>query len=299
MIIKESKGDRVFNWINMAVLAIALIVAIYPIWFVLCASISDPDLVNSGKMLFWPADITFSGYKAVFSDPQILIGYRNTIFYTVVGTLINLAVTLPAAYALSRKDFVGNKLITIFFLITMFFSGGLIPTYLIIDKLHMVNTIWVLLIVYATNMSNIILSRTFFANSIPGEMQEAAQIDGCSNFKLFMRIVLPLSKPIIAVMTLFFAIGHWNEYFTAMIYISNEKLKPLQLVLNDILIQSDTMEQMIQTGAIDPSNLEESLRIKSLIRYSLIVTASLPIMCLYPLVQKYFVKGVMIGALKA
>jgi len=299
MVIKESRGDKIFNLINGAILFIILLISVYPIWFVLCASISEPDLVNSGKMLFWPKEITFGGYKAVFTDPQILIGYRNTIFYTVFGTLINLAVTMPAAYALSRKDFVGNRLITIFFLITMFFSGGLIPTYLIIDKLHMVNTIWVLLIVYATNMSNIILSRTFFSNSIPQEMQEAAQIDGCSNFKLFLQIVLPLSKPIIAVMTLFFAIGHWNEYFTSMIYISNDKLKPLQLVLNDILVKSDAMERLIQTGAIDPSKLEESLRIKSLIRYSLIVVASLPIMCLYPFIQKYFVKGVMIGALKA
>ena len=295
---RETGSDHAFSIINGLILTFILIVSVYPIWFVLCASISDPVAVNTGKMLLWPKNITFSGYAGVFKNPNVLTGYRNTFFYTFFGTLINLGVTLPAAYALSRRDFVGNRFFTVVFLITMFFSGGLIPTYMIINKLNLVNTVWVLLLVGATGMTNIILSRTFFINSIPAEMQEAAQIDGCSNFRLFFGIVLPLSKPIIAVMTLFFAVGHWNQYFTAMIYISDPKLKPLQLVLRDILVESEFNAKMIEQGVIDVGEISERLRLKELIRYSLIVVATLPVMCIYPFIQKYFVKGVMIGAIK-
>jgi len=296
---RKLKSDILFNIINLFLLSIIFIIAVYPIWFVLCASISDPVFVNTGKVLLLPKGVTFSGYVSVFKDPAILLGYRNTFFYTIIGTFINLCVTLPAAYALSRKDFVGNKLFTLIFLFTMFFSGGLIPTYLVISKLNMVNTIWVLLVVGATGMTNIILSRTFFVNSIPPEMQEAAQIDGCSNLRLFTNIILPLSKPIIAVMSLFFAVGHWNEYFTAMIYITIPKLKPLQLVLRDILVESQFNAKMIEQGVIDVGEISERLKLQELIRYSLIVVATLPVMCLYPFIQKYFVKGIMIGAVKA
>ena len=282
---KETRSDRIFNGVNILILTLILIVSIYPIWFVLCASISK--------------GVTFSGYVSVFKDPNVLLGYRNTVFYTVFGTLINLAVTLPAAYALSRRDFVGNKFFTVVFLITMFFSGGLIPSYIVINNLHLVNTVWVLLLVGATGMTNILLSRTFFINSIPHEMEEAAQIDGCSNLKLFFGIILPLSKPIIAVMTLFFAVGHWNQYFTAMIYINDARLKPLQLVLRDILVESEFNAKMIEQGVIDVGEIAERLRLQELIRYSLIVVATLPVMCIYPFIQKYFVKGIMIGAIKA
>ena len=199
----------------------------------------------------------------------------------------------------SRRDFVGNKFFTVVFLITMFFSGGLIPSYIVINNLHLVNTVWVLLLVGATGMTNILLSRTFFINSIPHEMEEAAQIDGCSNLKLFFGIILPLSKPIIAVMTLFFAVGHWNQYFTAMIYINDARLKPLQLVLRDILVESEFNAKMIEQGVIDVGEIAERLRLQELIRYSLIVVATLPVMCIYPFIQKYFVKGIMIGAIKA
>jgi len=181
----------------------------------------------------------------------------------------------------------------------MFFSGGLIPSYIVINNLHLVNTVWVLLLVGATGMTNILLSRTFFINSIPHEMEEAAQIDGCSNLKLFFGIILPLSKPIIAVMTLFFAVGHWNQYFTAMIYINDARLKPLQLVLRDILVESEFNAKMIEQGVIDVGEIAERLRLQELIRYSLIVVATLPVMCIYPFIQKYFVKGIMIGAIKA
>ncbi len=298
MTIKETKADKIFSAVNALVLILILVFCFYPIWFVLCASISNPTLVNSGRVVLYPQGITWVGYQSLFREPMVGIGYRNTIFYTAAGTLINLAVTLPAAYALSRKDFVGRNVLTGIFLFTMFFSGGMIPSYLVVQKLHMVNTIWAMLLLGATSMYNIILCRTFFANSIPAELQDAAEIDGCSNFQLFTRIILPLSKPIIAVMTLFFAISHWNSYFTALLYITNDNLKPLQLVLQNILVQSDVMTQMIESGQLDAGLMEESMRIKQLIRYSLIVTASLPVMCLYPLVQKYFVKGIMIGAVK-
>ena len=298
MTIRETKGDKIFGAVNAFLLILVLIFCFYPIWFVLCASISNPTLVNSGKVVLFPQGITWVGYQSLFREPMVGIGYRNTIFYTTAGTIINLLVTLPAAYALSRKDFVGRNVLTGIFLFTMFFNGGMIPNYLIVQKLHMVNTVWAMLLLGATSMYNIILCRTFFTNSIPPELQDAAEIDGCTNFQLFTRIILPLSKPIIAVMTLFFAISHWNSYFTALLYITNDNLKPLQLVLQNILVQSDVMTQMIESGQLDAGLMEESMRIKQLIRYSLIVTASLPVMCLYPLVQKYFVKGVMIGAVK-
>ncbi len=299
MINTDTKADKVFLAVNAIILVFITFVTAYPIWYVLIASISNPDLLMAGKILLTPKQITFEGYKAIFDYQPIMIGYRNTIFYTTLGTMINLAVTLPAAYALSRKDFVGNKFFTIMFLITMFFGGGLMPTYLIVDKLHLVNTIWVLMFCSATSMTNIILCRTYFASSIAPEMQEAAQIDGCSNFRLFFRIILPLSKPIIAVMVLFFAIGHWNEYFTSMIYISNPDLKPLQLVMMELTKQTGKMEQLVQQGLADPTQYDKITKTRTLMQYALIITASLPVMCLYPLVQKYFVKGVMMGAIKS
>ena len=298
VVIKESRGERAFDTVNILLLVIILLISVYPIWYVLCASVSNPRLVNMGSMVIWPQGFTMEGYQAVFREPLVLIGYRNTIFYTVVGTVLDLAVTLPAAYALARKDFVGRNFFTGMFLFTMFFSGGMIPGYLLVQSLHLLNTPWVLLVLGLTSMYDIILCRTFFENSIPQELQDAAEIDGCSNWGIFKSVVLPLSKPIIAVMALFFAIGHWNSYFTAMLYITDDNLKPLQLVLQNILVKSDTMMKMIDSGQVDEGAMMQQLRVQQLIRYSLIVTASLPVMLMYPFVQKYFVKGVMLGAVK-
>lgn len=297
-VIKETKADKVFNIVNITILSFILLVTIYPIWFVIAASISDPDMVNSGRMILIPKGISLDGYRNVFKDARILLGYRNTIFYTVAGTLINLAVTIPAAYALSRKDFLGRGFFTTVFMITMFFSGGLVPTYLLIKGLGMRNTIWVMLIPGATSMWNLVITRTFFQTNIPDELRESAEIDGCSNFRLFFSIVLPLSSAIIAVMALFFGVGHWNSYFSAMIYLSNEKLYPLQLILREILVQSEFSAQMLLIGSNDSKALAEELKAAELTKYALIIVSTLPVMLAYPFIQKYFVKGVMVGAIK-
>ena len=299
-VIKESKGDKIVNVCIYVILAIILIIVAYPLWFVIIASISDPDLVNSGQVVLIPRGITFEGYTYVFQNEQVLTGYRNTIFYTLAGTLLNLVVTLPAAYALSRKDFYGNTFFTFMFLFTMYFSGGLIPTYMLItNTLHMYNTVWVMIIPGATGMSNIILCRTFFRTTIPDEMREAAEIDGCSNFKLFFRIVLPLSGAIIAVMALLFGVGHWNAYFHAMMYLSpsSRELYPLQLVLREMLLQTQvTVTALLESGEL--GNFGELQRRVGLMKYALIIVSSIPVLIAYPFVQKFFVKGVMIGAVK-
>lgn len=296
--IKESRSDKIFNTINTIILIIVLILTFYPVLFVVIASISDPDLVNSGKVLLLPKGISFEGYENVFKDPRILMSYRNTIFYTTFGTLLNLVVTLPAAYALSRKDFVGRGLFTTLFMITMFFSGGLIPTYLLMKDLGVRNTIWAMLLPGLTSMWNIVITRTFFESNIPIELQEAAEIDGCSNFRLFFSIVLPLSSAIIAVMALFFGVGHWNSYFNALIYLSDKKLFPLQLILREILVKSEFDAEMLLIGSNDSEALAKELRTAEQIKYALIIVSTLPIMLVYPFIQKYFVKGVMVGAIK-
>ena len=294
--IEETRGDKIANCINYILLFFILIITFYPLYFVVIASISDPNLINSGKVILLPKGISFAGYRHIFDDPRIASGYFNTIFYTVFGTLINLVVTIPAAYALSRKDLVGRSAITIVFIITMFFSGGLIPTFLLMKGLHLLDTRWAILLLGATNMTNIVIARTFFQSTIPWELQEAAKIDGCSDFRLFFTIILPLSSAIIAVLALFFAVAHWNNYFKALVYLRREKLFPLQLILREMLIKSEFDAQMILTG--DTATMNDQLKIAEQIKYGLIIVSTLPIMMVYPFVQKFFVKGVMIGALK-
>ncbi len=292
------RSDRAFDIINTILLVLVLLVCAYPLWFILIASVSNPDLVNTGKVWLWPKDVSFTGYRNLFGDPGIMRGYRNTLIYTFGGTLINLLVTLPAAYALSRKDFVGRKLFNILFLVTMFFSGGLIPTFFTVKSLGLYNNPWVMVILGATSMTNIIISRTFFQSNIPDELTEAARIDGCGNFRLFCQIVLPLSGAIVAVMALFFAVTHWNSYFVAMIYIRDQEWKPLQIVMREVLLQSQFNAEMLQQGGDTAGMLQEELKAAEQIRYALIVVASIPVMLLYPFIQKYFVKGVTVGAVK-
>lgn len=296
--IKETGRDKAFNIVNAFLLVVILVICAYPIWFIIIASVSNPDLTNTGQVWLWPRDISFDGYQKLFQDPGILRGYLNTIIYTTVGTCINLAVTLPAAYALSRKDFVGNKFFTLMFLFTMFFSGGLIPTFITVKNLGLYNNPLVMVILGATSMTNIIITRTFFQTTIPGELQEAASIDGCGNVRFFFRIVLPMSGAIIAVMTLFFAVTHWNGYFTAMIYIRDTAWKPLQIVMRDILLQSQFNANMLVQGGDTAGLAAAEIRAAELIKYALIVVASLPVMAIYPFIQKYFVKGVSVGAVK-
>ena len=298
MVIRETKRDRIFNFFNGLILTVVFLLCLYPLWFIIIASISNPDLINAGKVWLIPQDVSLDGYKALFADDSVVRGYINTIIYTAGGTCVNLAVTLPEAYALSRKDFVGRKFFTKMFLFTMFFSGGLIPTFLTVKSLGLYNNPLVMVILGATSMTNIIISRTFFQTNIPDELREAAEIDGCSNTRFFFSIVLPLSTAIIAVMALFFAVTHWNGYFTAMIYIREEEWKPLQIIMRDILMESEFNAQMLQQGGDTAGMLQQELRTAEQIKYALIVVSSIPVMMIYPFVQKHFVKGVTVGAVK-
>ncbi|SDL32568.1 carbohydrate ABC transporter membrane protein 2, CUT1 family [Paenibacillus sp. OK060] len=290
----ESRGDRIFNVINHFLLIIITLIVIYPLVFVLSASFSDPQAVLRGEMFLWPKGINFHSYEKIFQNKDILRGYTNTLIYTSVGTLINLVMTILAAYPLSRKDFIGRNAIMALFVFTMFFSGGLIPTYMLIKNLGMLNTFWVMIIPNAVSIWNIIIMRTFFQQSIPNELHEAATIDGCSNIQTLTRIILPLSMPIIAVTILFYAVGHWNSFFNAMLYLSDKDKFPLQLILREILIQGQTndMVKMSTESAIKQQREVEG------IKYAVLVVANIPVLLLYPFLQRYFVKGVMIGAIK-
>ncbi|MGC5770730.1 carbohydrate ABC transporter permease [Paenibacillus pabuli] len=290
----ESRGDRIFNIVNHFLLIIITLIVIYPLVFVLSASFSDPQTVLRGEMFLWPKGINFHSYEKIFQNKDILRGYSNTLIYTLVGTLINLVMTILAAYPLSRKDFIGRNAIMALFVFTMFFSGGLIPTYMLIKNLGMLNTFWVMVIPNAVSIWNIIIMRTFFQQSIPNELHEAATIDGCSNIQTLTRIILPLSMPIIAVTILFYAVGHWNAFFNAMLYLSDKDKFPLQLILREILIQGQTndMVKMSTESAIKQQREVEG------IKYAVLVVANIPVLLLYPFLQRYFVKGVMIGAIK-
>lgn len=290
----ESRGDRVFNALIYIILGLVTIIVLYPLVFVFSASISDPQTVLRGEMLLWPKGINLNSYAKIFQNKDILSGFSNTLLYTSVGTLINLGMTIIAAYPLSRKDFVGRNWFMGLFVFTMFFGGGLIPTYLLIKDLGMLNSFWVMIIPNAVSIWNIIIMRTFFQQSIPYELQEAATIDGCSNIQILNRIVLPLSMPIIAVMILFYAVGHWNAFFNALLYLSDKDKFPLQLILREILIQGQTsdMVKMSTESAIKQQREVEG------IKYAVLVVANIPVLILYPFLQRYFVKGVMIGAIK-
>ncbi|WP_209975636.1 carbohydrate ABC transporter permease [Paenibacillus eucommiae] len=291
---RQTAGDRLFGVINGILLLLVLAAVLYPLLFVVVASISRPEAVINGEVWLWPKGITLQGYAKVFQNKDIVTGYLNTILYTVAGTALNLAMTVMAAYPLSRKDFRGRNIIMAMFVITMFFGGGLIPTYLLIKKLGMLNTFAVMIIPGAVSVMNIIIMRTFFQTSIPIEVQEAAQIDGCSNMQLLVRIVLPLSVPILAVMVLFYSVGHWNAYFNALIFLSDREKYPLQLILREILILSQ-MQDMVKMGE---ETFTRQLMNAESIKYAVIIIANLPVLMLYPFLQKYFVKGIMIGAIK-
>lgn len=291
---RRSKEDKVFDIINVFLVAIILILVVYPLYFICIASFSDPNMIYEGKVWLLPKEITLEGYERIFRDSKIWLGYNNSIVYTVVGTIVNVSFTLMAAYALSRKDLYGRNVIMFLFLMTMFFSGGLIPTYLVVKNLGLLNTMWALILPKAVAVWNVIVAKTFFETSIPNELLEAAKMDGCSDAKFFWKIVLPLSKPIVAVMVLFYAVGHWNSYFDALIYLNNENLYPLQLILRNILIQNEASTMMIS----DLESLAAKQRVSELIKYGVIIVASIPLLIVYPFVQKYFVKGVMIGGIK-
>jgi ABC-type sugar transport system, permease component len=290
---RPSNDERLFNLIINSIAIVLLIIVLYPLIFVLSASFSDPVKVIEGEIWLLPQGFTLDPYYKLFENKDIWMGYKNTLIYAALGTVINLALTTLAAYPLSRKDMPGQNLFMIIIVFTMFFNGGLIPTYLLINNLQIDNTIWAMVIPTAIATYNLIVMRTFFQSSIPHELQESAWIDGCSNFRLLWSIILPLSKPILAVMVLFYAVGHWNAYFNALIYLKDRSLFPLQLILREILIlnQSDNM-------GLGEIGMAERVLMAESIKYSVIVVSSLPVLILYPFVQKYFVQGVMIGSVK-
>ena len=286
-------SDRIFH-ISVLVLSIlCFIVILYPLWFVVIASISNSDMVNRGEVVFWPKDIRFYGFQQIFQDARILTGYKNTLIYVVGGTLLNMIVTMPAAYALSRPDFKARNKVMLYFVFTMYFSGGLVPTYMQINTLCLSNTLWSLLVLVLINTYNLIIARTFIQNTIPNDLYESASLDGCSHFRFFWSIVLPLSKAIISVEMLYYAVFHWNDYFNALIYTSNNDIQPLQMVLRRILLQNEAFAN--GNGGVQGGYAQSSA---DQVKYAVIIVSTVPILCVYPFIQKYFEKGVMIGAVK-
>lgn len=288
-----TRNDLIFNIILYSISVLILIIVIYPLYFIVIASFSNPTEVANGKVWLLPSQFTLDGYKEIMRHAELWIGYRNTIVYTLLGTVIGLAVNIPAAYALSRKDLVGRKLITFYFIFTMFFSGGLIPTYFTIRDFGLYDTFWVMVLPFSVAVYHMIIARTFFDNSLPQGILDAAQIDGCGNLRFFFQIALPLSKAVLAVIALYTAVGQWNAYFNALVYIRQEDLKPLQLVIRNILITNQAL-----AGTGDGLAAQEARRLSELMKYAVIIISTVPIMCVYPFVQKYFSQGVMIGAIK-
>lgn len=291
--IRQGRGDRAFDLCVMAAGILIMLLVLLPLIFVVAASFSDPDMVLKGKVFLLPKGFTLKPYTMVFENPDIWRGYRNTVFYTVAGTAINILLTIMAAYPLSRKEMMGRRFFTLVVLFTMYFNGGLIPTYLLVRDLKMYNTVWAILIPAAISTYNLIVAKSFFEQSIPAELYESAKLDGCGSVRTLFSIVLPLSKAIIAVLVLYYGVAHWNAYFNALVYLRNEELHPLQIVLRNILLLGQT-EQM---GSNDVG-MGEKIKMVEAIKYSVIVVSSVPILLLYPLAQRYFVKGVMIGAVK-
>lgn len=288
--IQESFGERLYTFVVYALLALFCLLILIPLMHIIAGSFSDPMALLTGEVSLLPKGFTLDMYKKVFQDEEIWQGYWNTIVYTVVGTLISVALTACGAYPLSRKDFYGKNVFMGLFAFTMFFTGGMIPTYLLVKDLNMLNTIWALVLPSAVSTYNLIIMRTFFQTTIPGELVESAALDGCNDLGVFFRIVIPLAAPIFAVMVLFYGVAQWNSWFPALLYISDRSMYPLQMVLREVLIQSDISNMAGSSGDVEI--------IGDGLKYATMVVATLPIMCLYPFLQKYFVKGVMIGAVK-
>ena len=293
-VIKPAASDRVFAAIVGVILVLLTMIVLYPLLYVLSASFSSANAVSTGKVVLWPVDFSLEGYQRVFDYSRVWIGYRNTLAYTLVGTAVNIAMTMMCAYPLARRGLPHKGFFTFIFTFTMIFGGGLIPSYLLNKDLGLVNTFWVMIIPGAMAVYQMILARTFIANTIPEDLIESAKLDGCSDIRFFWQFVLPLSQAVIAVIALQYAVGHWNSYFNAMIYLQNNKLYPLQIFLREILI----MSQMDSSDFMDDETAVVIQGMAELIKYALIVVSTAPILCLYPFLQKYFVKGVMIGSLK-
>jgi len=291
--VRESRQDKVFDVINNMIMAIVLIVMLYPIIIVISSSFSSPYALMAGKVWLFPVDFTLEGYRAIFSQEQVWNGMLNSTFYTIAGTSINMILSVLAAYPLSRKDFSIGTLMALVFAFTMWFNGGLIPTYLLVRDLGMFNTRWAMLLPTAMTVWNMIIIRTYFQNNISGELLESAKIDGCNDFKYLLRIAIPLSKPVLAVVCLYYMVANWNSFFNAYLYLQDKKMFPIQVVLREILLLGNVSELTNNAAAESDAQL-----MNELLKYALVIVASLPMILFYPLVQKYFVQGIMVGAVK-
>lgn len=290
--LKSKRNDKIFYVINAFLLGLVALIVLYPLYFIVIASISDPDAVLAGKVVLYPVDITLSGFQKIIERTDVWRGYLNTIIYTVITVVLSLVVTIPAGWALSRKTLPGKKFWMIYFIIPMFFGGGLIPFYNVMSSFGLVNTIWSIILPAILSVWNLFMTKTFFESSVPNGLIEAAKIDGAGHFRTFVLIVLPLAKAIMAVMALYYAVGQWNSYFNAMIFLQDENLYPLQLVLKEILIASES------TVGGSGETILEQYRLANQLKYASVIVSSLPVLMLYPFVQKYFAQGAMIGSLK-
>lgn len=295
--IRSSREDLIFEILTKVLLIIACLIILYPLYFIVIASISNPDYVIAGKLSLYPIDVTFSGYRKIFKFRNLLNGYKNSFFYAIVGGSLSAALTLFAAYPLSKNDFSGRKPFTIFLLITMFFQGGMIPLYIVVNKLGLRNTPYVLLIVNGIQVWNLLVTRSYFKSNHIESLSEAAEIDGCSHFGYFFKILLPISKPIIITMLLFYAVWQWNDFFRAMIYLDKPDYQPLQIVLKDLLATSQ-VSSAIYDLMEDQEALTEMLRAAEQMKYGVIVMATLPMMVVYLIMQEYFVQGITMGSVK-
>lgn len=291
--IREPRTDRIFLFCVYLLLTVFLVVVLLPLLYIVASSFSSPEAVSAGRVLFWPVDFSLRGYNAVFQNPQVVQGYLNSLFYTVVGTIVSVTMTIAIAYPMSRRTLVGRNVVMTAILFTMLFTGGLIPTYLVVQSAGLLDTRWALIIPQAVGVWQVIIARTYLRSAIPDELVEAAQLDGCGDLRFLWSVVIPLAKPMIAVVALMYAIMQWNSYFDALIYLKSPDLFPLQLVLRNILILNTT-----GGGAVDASVVLQRQQLADLLKYSLIVVASVPVLLIYPFVARYFTKGIMVGAVK-
>lgn len=289
--IQTGIASKCFDVFNVFLMLLIAFLTLFPIWYVLVVSISDGMAVQQGLVSIWPKGFTLSSYKQVFADPSILQAYGNTLLYTVVGTAINMVMTILCAYPMSKKKLSGRAGLSVYMVIPMFISGGMIPNYLLINSLGMINTIWSLVLPGAISTYNMIVMRTFFSG-IPDSLEEAARIDGAGEWQILLTVILPLSTPILATMLMFYAVGHWNSYFSAILYLNKKAYYPIQVILRNIVIANETSEYMVETVS---SSMET---ISTTIKYAVVMIVITPILCVYPIAQKYFVKGMMIGSLK-
>lgn len=289
-----SPEDKIFHIVNTVIMVLIAIVMVYPLYYIVLASVTDPTVVNTGKLLLFPEKIYLEGYKAAFEYKQLFTGFLNSILYTVAGTMISICLTIPGAYALSRKDLKGRNVVMFLFTFTMFFSGGMVPTYMLVSKLRLIDTMWAMVLPGALSVYNLIVVRTFFQTNLPDELLEAAKVDGCSDLKFFWHIALKVSGTIIAVMVLFYAVGIWNSYFNAIMYMNSRSKMPLQAVLRDLLILNTVTNEL----PIDATETVSRMMRADQLKYCVIIISTVPMMIFYPFIQKYFTKGVMIGSIK-